>query len=86
MGGMYQARGELGSLRGFGHNPLKQAAWNSCPPNRLLIGCLAVLPLQVREANQMVEEMMLLANCTGGLGGAAPRGAQARAGWAATLV
>jgi hypothetical protein len=24
-----------------------------------------LLALQVREANQMVEEMMLLANCTG---------------------
>ena len=40
--------------------PALNALWNlsSCP----------LLALQVREANQMVEEMMLLANCTGELG------------------
>lgn len=76
----------MAALGGSGSKPQQAGSSHSCPPNRLLLACLAVLRVQVREANQMVEEMMLLANCTGGLGGAYSRAAHAQASWAAALI
>ena len=54
-------------------NPVRAAGTQSCRWGPGLSAALLLplllplllLLLQVREANQMVEEMMLLANCTG---------------------
>lgn len=58
--GMYQVRQRAGRwwYRERGGEVVERPGPDCCTA--------ALLLLQVREANQMVEEMMLLANCTGG--------------------